>query len=266
MTSARARLQRALLGAYETANRRGWLDSRVAEVVFQRSYFAYKRLVEDPFAKLAAARPELFRGGDVVDVGANIGYTTALFARAVEAGRRVHAFEPEERNFRWLERALAREGVAAGVVANRAAVGARDGEVELWHNDAHHADHRIATAAQRGAGTQVVPLVAVDTYLAGLGWPAVAFVKIDVQGYEHEVLRGMGETIARNPALRVAVEVAPFAFEDLGFDCDAFLADLAAALPRLAILERDGRLRDVAVGDVTRSLGPLGYCDLVCWR
>jgi len=265
----RAGIQRALLGVYQTANRRGWLESRLAEVVFQRGYFAYKRLVEDPFAKLVGARPELFRGGDVIDVGANIGYTALLFARAVEPPHRVHAFEPEDRNFRWLGHAIERARLTERVVARRAAVGAREGTIELWHNDAHHGDHRIATERQitsRDAPIQRVPVTTLDAYLAGCGRPAVAFVKIDVQGYEPEVVRGMRETIANNPDVRVAVEVMPSVLEELGFDAAELVRELSAALPRLTVLERDGRLREIAADAIAdeAARSELGYVDLVC--
>ena len=266
----RSGIQRGLLGAYKLANRRGWLDSPLAAHGFARAYFAYKRLVEDPFARLARARPELFRGGDVIDVGANIGYTTALFARVTPPPGRVHAFEPEARNFRWLEQAVARSGRADRVELHRAAVGARDGTIDLWQNDEHHADHRIATAAFRAdhAPSQQVPIVALDTYVAARGWPAIAFVKIDVQGYEPEVLRGMRELIARNPAVHVAVEVMPSMLAELGFDPDAFQRELGDLLPRMAILERDGRLTAADAAAIARATerSELGYVDLVCAR
>ncbi len=271
MIAVRATIQRALLSAYETANRRGWLDSRVAEVIFQRGYFAYKRLIEDPFAKLASARPEMFRGGDIIDVGANVGYTAALFARVVSADHRVHAFEPEERNFRWLTHVIEREGLGGRVLAHRAAVGAHDGTIELWHNASHHGDHRIATQEQRASPTesmQQVPITKLDTYLASRGWPPIAFIKIDVQGFEPEVLRGMHEMIERNRGLHVAIEFSPVSLEALGFAPAEFMRALTAALPHTAILERDGRLRDAdadAVAAVT-ARNELGYVDLVCWR
>lgn len=269
--TGRALLQRALVGAYEMANRRGWLDSRVAELAFQRCYFAYKRLVEDPFAKLAAARPELFHGGDIIDVGANIGYTATLFARAVDAGHRVHAFEPEDRNFRWLEHAIARMQLNDRVVAHRAAVGAHEGTVELWHNVSHHADHRIATDTLRAAhaeATQSVPLTSIDAFVASIGTPPIAFIKVDVQGYEPEVLRGMREVLAANPRAHVAVELHPPGLAALGFDARDFLRDLSDALPRLAILERDGRLRDADADEIARATHDrgMGYVDLVCSR
>jgi FkbM family methyltransferase len=271
MSAIRATLQRAALAAYEAANRRGLLDSRVAEAVFQRAYFTYKRLVEDPFAKLVGARPELFRGGDAIDVGANIGYTAALFARAIDDGRRVHAFEPEERNFRWLGRAIARNGLTARISPQRAAVGARVGTVSLWHNDAHHADHRIATDAldvPTKDATQSVPLTTLDAYVASIGGPPVAFIKIDVQGYEPEVLRGMRATLAANPRVHVAVELMPSGIDGLGFDTNDFLRELADALPRLTILERDGTLREADAAAILRAIedSGVGYVDLVCGR
>lgn len=270
MSTLRATIQRAALAAYETANRRGLLDSRIAESVFQRAYFTYKRLVEDPFAKLVARRPDLFRGGDILDVGANIGYTALVFARALDGGRQVHAFEPEERNVRWLEHAIARARLADRIVAVRAAVGSREGTVDLWQNAAHHADHRIATEALQvddPGSKQTVPLRTLDAYVADHGRPPIAFIKIDVQGYEPEVLRGMHQVLAANPRAHVAVEFLPSAIEALGFDAQEFLRELGAALPRMAILERDGRLREADADAIIRAIDDdtkLGYVDLVC--
>lgn len=271
MSRLRVAFQSAVLATYEHANRWGLLDTRLAEVVFQRSYFAYKRFVEDSFARLVKQQPELFAGGEIVDVGANIGYTAALFARAIRAPHRVHAFEPEERNFRWLEHTIERAKLGDRVVATRAAVGSRDGTIDLWHNPGHHGDHRIATDRLRETidePTQRVPIVQIDTYLEGCGWPAVAFVKIDVQGFEPEVLAGLRETIRRNPRIAVAVEIMPSAIEELGFDAEQFLRDLATVLPHLAILERDGTLRDTPADEVLAAARrtDLGYVDVVCTR
>ena len=55
------------------------LDSALGRRAFVGSYFLYKRWLEDPFAALVRLRPGLFRGGHVLDVGANVGYTAAVF-------------------------------------------------------------------------------------------------------------------------------------------------------------------------------------------
>lgn len=266
----RAGIQRALVSTYERANRSGLLDTRLAESLFRRSYFTYKRLVEDPFAKLVKARPELFAGGDVLDVGANIGYTAQLFARAVRAPYRVHAFEPEERNFRWLTNTIDHAQLGDRVVAHKAAVGAHEGEIELWNNAANHSDHRIATTHLRDAvtgPTQRVPITTIDAHVASAGTP-VSFIKIDVQGFEPAVLDGMRETVAHHPRLHVALELMPAALEELGFGVDEFVRDIAAMFPVISILERDGGLHRAGADSVvaTARNNELGYVDLVCSR
>jgi len=90
---------RVVLGAYALARKSGFLDTRLGESTLDHAYFAYKRFVEDPFAALATRHPELFRGGNILDVGANIGYTASVFARASSEGFQVYAFEPEEKNW-----------------------------------------------------------------------------------------------------------------------------------------------------------------------
>src|SRR5262249_23536005 len=65
--------------AYALARRAGLVDRPWFDAVFSRSYFLYKRWLEDPFHGLARRSPELFRGGPVVDVAPNIAYTPALF-------------------------------------------------------------------------------------------------------------------------------------------------------------------------------------------
>jgi FkbM family methyltransferase len=244
---------------YALARRVGWTDKGWFRAAFPRAYFTYKRWVEDPFHGLIARRPELFRTGHIVDVGANIGYNAVLFARALAPGFRVYAFEPDTDNFALLERMTA----GLPVRATAAAVGAADGEVELWRNLDHHADHRVATAAWKAAhpeATARVPVVRLDTAVAGQG--PIAFVKIDVQGYEPEVLAGMGAVIAANPDLVVALEYAPDGLRELGHEP----ARVFDALPGFHrhVLHKDGRLAPAAMLD--RVVARRGYADVVCAR
>jgi FkbM family methyltransferase len=205
---------------YALARRAGVVDKPWFEAVFTRSYFLYKRWLEDPFHGLARRSPELFHSGHVIDVGANIGYDAMVFADAVDPGFRVLALEPEARNFAMLERAIARRGLAARVTALRLAVGAADGTADLWRNLDHHGDHRVATEAFRRAhptaSTQTVPMRSLDS-LAETDLPGpIAFVKIDVQGYELAVCQGMRRVLAENARLAVAFEYAPEAMREMG--------------------------------------------------
>lgn len=185
--------------------------------LFLSSYFAYKRHVEDPYAALIRSMPKLFRGGHILDVGANVGYCSVLFAGAADARQKVYGFEPEPFNFALLEQVLRRRGLDGRVVATRAAVGAANGTLRLWLNPRHHGDHRIATDALAGE-TMEVPVVAIDSFVERESIHPVRFIKIDVQGYEPAVCEGMARTLAANPECAVSLEYMPAALREQGYD------------------------------------------------
>ncbi len=164
---------RAITGLYALTRRSGLLETRPGERLFTASYFLYKRYLEDPFAGLAKSHPGIFRGGDILDIGANIGYTASLFAAASDHDARVYAFEPEPFNFRLLKTTIQTHGIKEKVTPVHSAVGEQRGEIKLWINDHHHADHRIATekmqAKNPGDGYLTVPITSIDEFLVSLG-------------------------------------------------------------------------------------------------
>lgn len=238
---------------------------------FVRAYFAYKRWIEDPFAALAARRPELFRGGHIVDVGANVGYTATVFARAADREYRVFAFEPDAANLRALTRTIERYRAKGRIVPIHAAVGADESLVELWRNPAHPADHRIVTpefADRLGDRSRVVPVRAVtlDRYLAQQNASTpIALIKIDVQGYELAVCRGMTRTLELNPHAAVAVEYHPPSMRELGFEpaaLEAFFRDRGYFVYTVG---RRGTLQPFDDRQRT-TVEHRGYVDLLCSR
>lgn len=130
------------------------------------------------------------RPGDVVlDVGANVGLTTLVAARAVGEGGKVYAFEPHPAVFAFLKDNLALNG-AANVVAENVALGDREGTVRI--SDMRSDDHNFVDSS--GAGIEVPQrrLDRLDT-----GERRVSLLKIDVEGYERFVLEGAARTLER---------------------------------------------------------------------
>ena len=268
--SLRARVVDGLHSAYGFANRLGVLDNAVLGDLFVRTYFAYKRL-SDPFVALARRRPDLFHGGHVLDVGANIGYTASVFAHALAPGFKVFAFEPERTNFERLVRTMRRLRLADRVEAVYAAVGASDGTIGLWRDVRHHAGHRIATdafRARRGvAASDTVPLLSLDSFVRERGIAsAVRFVKIDVEGYEPPVCEGMAATVAANPRLAAAVEYSPRAMDQMGFRPEPVLDFFHTRGFVIHLLHDDGGLEVLDARRPERHLGARLYVDLLCAR
>jgi FkbM family methyltransferase len=210
-----------LLIAYSLARRSGFLQTTLGLRLFRFAYFLYKRFLEDDLQGLVLAFPNIVSGGDVLDIGANIGYTAAVLARVAESDRKVYAFEPEPFNFSLLKQTALRPEFAGKIVPMQLAVGAEDGAINLWINDRHHADHRVATEQFRsshpGSKQVSVSLVSIDHFLQGRPGP-VSFVKIDVQGYELAVCEGMRDTLRLNPDITIVLEFMPSAMRELGFE------------------------------------------------
>src|ERR1700689_2071839 len=134
---------------YNLARSGGVLEMSLFKRVFLFAYFLYKRWYEDPFWALAKRSPELFTGGDILDIGANIGYTAWVFAAALRANAKVsgkvYACEPDAASFATLGGIVRRKNLADLVEIFNMAVGSADGSLEFWHNEDHSADHRVVT-------------------------------------------------------------------------------------------------------------------------
>jgi FkbM family methyltransferase len=147
------------------------------------------------------------RPGDTAfDIGANVGYMTCLMARAIAPGT-VHAFEPEQRHFEILQENL-RLNALANVVVQRLALGAAPGEGVLYLSPDNLGDHSLVRLPNRSS--QPIELTSVDVYRRSrCHGTSVRLVKIDVQGFEMKVLRGMRESLEERAVENVLVELYP---------------------------------------------------------
>lgn len=259
-------IQKGLVALYKGGNAVGLWDTALMRRAFVDLYFFYKRFFEDPYEYLERTRPDVFRNGHILDVGANIGYTATLFARVVEPGYRIFAFEPEQKNFGFLQETIRRRRLESNVTLIHVAVGAAPGTSALWYNPAHAGDHRVVTdvfQGEKGAtDIQNVPMVSLDSFADDtiVGQP-VSFIKIDVQGYETEVCAGMGRLLARNPDAVLGVEYAPSGIRALGFSSETLVDFFRSRDYHVYLLTRRGL---VATEYAQLTQEPKnGYADLI---
>lgn len=244
---------RIVLRAYRLLRVDRIASTRLGERLFLAAFFAYKKWFEDPHAAFAKRHPEVFANGHVFDVGANAGYTASVFARFVSPGFRVYAFEPDEVNFARLQRVTQK----SDVVAIQSAAGDVDGRALLLRNPDHPGDHRIVATADEQAAE--VGIVRLDTFAEANAVAPIKFVKIDVQGHELAVCRGMSRIIEENAALEVS-------FEYSGAESDAVIEFFRERGFRVYLMRRNGSIAPLTGTVLEDAWMDRGYCDLLATR
>ena len=160
------------------------------------------------------------KGDKVLDVGANIGYYTLIFARQVGACGRVFAFEPDPANFALLKKNVESNGYKNVVLVN-AALSDQSGRLKLYLCDENRGDHRIYPSAENRQAIEI-PAITADLCVGDQAGD-IRFVKMDVQGAEGRVLLGM-DRILQGPGLKnVMLEFWPQGLRSAGNDPEQVL-------------------------------------------
>jgi FkbM family methyltransferase len=191
------------VGLFALAAKLGVQRIPMFDSIFLTLYATYKQHLEaGPADRLREFVPV---GSLAIDVGANVGFFTILFAEWVGATGQVVAIEPEPRNFHHLNLALERSGLAGHVRALQAVAAAAAGTTFLEINHLHPADHKIS---RDGTGL-AVQAVKLDDLIADPKAARPSLIKIDVQGAEMIVLEGAGNILeGAKPALFVELHEA----------------------------------------------------------
>ncbi len=155
-------------------------------------------------------------GDTVVDGGANLGYATSILAARVGATGKVHSFDPNPNAFAQLKRNIAAweaRGQAGVFFAHQEALGAGPGTASLHvpaNSDWNGGRARIESQPIEEPGERVdVKVVSLDDVFAN--GERVAVVKLDLEGYELDALRGMERLIVeKRIGAIVFEEMEPF--------------------------------------------------------
>jgi FkbM family methyltransferase len=176
----------------------------------------------------AALRKLVTPGSLVLDIGANIGAHTLSLAQLVGPGGRVMAFEPTDFAFRKLSRNLElNPSLAARVDAYHCFLTAGDGtgvpnaihsSWPLTVEAGLHAKH-LGRAMQTGAAQAR----SLDSILNERAHRKVQLVKLDVDGFECDVLRG-ATALLRDTRPIFVMELAPYVLEERGTSLDELLS------------------------------------------
>lgn len=150
------------------------------------------------------------RPGDVFyDIGANVGAYSLIAAKVTGGGARIFAFEPSPSSFGDLSRNVLLNGCADCVVPLPLALWSESGPVffTLTSVEAGAARHQISRTRALKPLTETIVGVRLDDLVERFHLPAPTHAKIDVDGYELEVLRGAERTLGRREWQSIIIEL-----------------------------------------------------------
>ena len=174
------------------------------------------------------ARRLLEPGMRVVDVGANWGYFTLVTAHLVGGAGHVLALEPDPGLFPLLSANVARNALPHVTCLNVAAAEA-SGRASFVAAPADQGNSGLARfAAARERSDFECPTAGLDELLARHGMDRIDLVKIDVEGAEARVLRGMTGGLREGRYRFVLLECHPPALHAAGTSAAACIAALLA--------------------------------------
>jgi FkbM family methyltransferase len=192
----------SILSTYLTRPRRiffdpailGYVSVDLTDWACRDHYFTGRYF--DPLVPAAIARL-LAKGGTFIDVGANRGLHSLHAAKVLEKnGGTVHAFEPNPKTFEVLTAHLLINGIS-NCRAYNLGVADKPGELVLRVPEAHSG---MASFCDIGPADQevVVSVKTLDEFFSDASPEPPVLVKIDTEGFELQVLRGMESLLQRD--------------------------------------------------------------------
>jgi FkbM family methyltransferase len=168
----------------------------------------------DPF--LTQFIEENLKPGDVfLDVGAHVGYFTLLAARRVTGTGTVLSIEPNPQALEQLRQNVARSRLANVLIADTACGDSYDPVRLYLHTESNSSMASLSAANATGGAAVDVRCTPLDSLCQDRGLHRVDLVKIDVEGAELSVLRGM-KRILRDIRPVIVLELEPRLLSSFG--------------------------------------------------
>jgi FkbM family methyltransferase len=208
--------------------------------------------------ELRLFRSLLRPGMTVVDVGANQGVFTLFCADLVGPSGSVIAFEPDPEMFSILCNNV-KTNARHWVELHNLALGSQEGQLALRISRLNRGDNRLIPSTRQTAVRQVaVPVATLDRVVNGR---KVDLVKMDVQGWECAVLKGMTALMASPDPPWIHLEACPHLLREAG----ASFGEVQTILHQhgYSLREADARHDPLDLDRIARLEGALGYTNVL---
>jgi len=182
---------------------------------------------------------EVQSGNTVLDIGANIGYFTLIFAKHVGNTGKVFAFEPEPRNFELLRKNIQINEYNNVVLENRI-VSEKNEKIKLYLSENNAGMHRIYPSHFCSENFVELQSVSLDEYFKNNPYAnKIDFIKLDAEGSELGILQGMKNILNLNKKLKIFLEFVPSCIKEYGSNPERILNFLKSNEFQISYINED---------------------------
>jgi len=152
---------------------------------------------------------KIIKTGDVVfDIGANIGYYTLIFAKLVSNSGVVFSFEPEPTNYELLKKNVT-INEHTNVKLYSKAVSNLNQTQKLFLDKKNKGGHSLIDKIDDRESI-AIESIRIDDHFKN---KKIDFIKIDIEGFEFEAIKGMSELLKKLSTVKIMTEFNPYLLE-----------------------------------------------------
>lgn len=202
-------------------------------------------------------------GGNVLDIGAHVGYYALMAATALRGKGVVWAFEPHPANYELLTSNIRHNGLDNVLTAN-VAVSDHTGSARLYlAQDGNTGGHSLAPKSEQSKSVEVALIHLDDVIPSGAN---ISVIKMDTEGAEIDVFRGMRRILAENNPV-LFTEFFPAALMRAGHHPEEYLRELRSAGFDISIIDNERKtVTSVSPDEVLRTCPANRALNLLCSR
>ncbi|WP_394951124.1 FkbM family methyltransferase [uncultured Helicobacter sp.] len=139
---------------------------------------------------------------DIIDVGACIGDSALVFQKYTD--KNIYAFEPTNKNYEFLLQTIKLNN-ATRIIPVKKALGSEPSQAQISINHTNLGGSSMIFNNNYVNNHESVEIITLDTFVHEHNLE-VGFIKVDVEGFEQEFLKGAKQTITKQkPAMLISI-------------------------------------------------------------